>query len=138
MIRKMTIMAWLLAVLIGGAAAKDNMAPPAKQKIAKRNYLLALNSEYACIRNSAIFHVMRYQARFPQDDLHPFVKVLREMSQSDPFPQNRLYAFLACTFLENATLLQAAGVPPKQEDDKDIYFVRLQKILLNQEALVSQ
>ena len=137
MIRKMTVMAWLLAILIGGAAAKDNV-PPTKQKIAKRNYLLALNSEYACIRNSAIFHVMRYQARFPQDDLRSFVKVLREMSQNDSFPQNRLYAFLACTFLENATLLQAAGVPPKQEDDKDVYFVRLQKILLNQEALASK
>lgn len=135
MIRKMTVMAWLLAALIGCAAAKENMAPPTKQKIAKRNYLLALNSEFACIRNSAIFHVMRYQARFPQDDLRPFVKLLREMSRNDPSPQNRLYAFLACTFLENKTLLQAAGVPPKQEDEKDGYFEHLQKILLNHEAL---
>jgi hypothetical protein len=138
MIRKMIVIGWLLATLIGGAAAKDNMTPQAKQKLAKRNYLLALSSEYACIRNSAIFHVMRYQARFPQDDLRPFVKSLREMSQNDPSLQNRLYAFLACTFLENEKLLQAAGTPPKQEDDKDIYFVHLQKILLNQEALASK
>jgi hypothetical protein len=138
MIRKMIVAAWLLAALIGGAAAKDNMAPQTKQKIAKRNYLLALNSEYACIRNSAIFHVMRYQARFPQDDLRPFVKLLREISRNDPSPQNRLYAFLACTFMENEKLMQAAGVPPAQEDEKDLYFVRLQKILLNHEALASK
>lgn len=138
MIRKMTVMAWLLATLMGCAAAKENLTPPAKQKLAKQNYLLALNSEYACIRNSTIFHVMKYQARFPQDDLRPFVKLLREMSRNDPSPQNRLYAFLACTFLENEILLQAAGVPPKQEDEKEIYFAHLQNILLNQETLASK
>ncbi|MGH7600212.1 MAG: hypothetical protein ACREOI_27980 [bacterium] len=138
MTRKMTVMASLLAALIGCAAAKENIAPQTKQKLAKRNYLLALKCEHASIRNSAIFHVMKYQARFPQDDSRPFVKLLRGMSQNDPSPQNRLYSFLACTFLENEKLLQAAGVPPKQEDDKGIYFVRLQEILQNHEALASQ
>jgi hypothetical protein len=137
MIRNMIVTAWLLAIFIGSAAAQENMTPQTKQKFAKRSYLLALKSEYACIRNSAIFHVMRYQERFPQDDLRPFVKLLHGLSQNDPSPQNRLYAFLACTFLENAKLLQAAGVPPKGEDGKSVYFVRLQEILQNNVALAS-
>jgi hypothetical protein len=137
MIRKMIVIAWLLATFVGSAAAQENMAPQTKQRLAKHGYLLALKSKYACIRNSAIFQVMQYQTRYPQDDMRPFVKALRELSQNDPAPQNRLYAFLACTFLENEKLLQMAGVPPKGEDRKIVYFVRLQEILQNNSALAS-
>ena len=137
MIRKMFIAAWLLAAFIGGAAAQEKMTPEALQKLAKHGYLLALKSEFTCIRNSAIFQVMQYQTRYPQDDMRPFVKALRELSQNDPAPQNRLHAFLACTFLENAKLLQAAGAPPQGEDEKSLYFVRLQEILQTNAALAS-
>ena len=81
---------------------------------------------------------MQYQTRFPQEDVRPFVKALRGLSQNDPSPQIRLYAFLACTFLENEKLLQAAGVPPQREDEKENYFMRLQEILHNHEALASR
>lgn len=137
MIRRMLIVAGLLATLIGGAAAQEKMTPQALQKLAKHGYLLALKSDLTCIRNSAIFQVMQYQTRYPQDDLRPFVKALRELSQNDPAPQNRLYAFLAVTFLENARLLQTAGQPPKSEDQKSLYFARLQEILQNNAALAS-
>ncbi len=138
MIRKMIVIASLLATLIGSAAAQENMPPSAKQKLARRSYLLALKSEHACIRNSATFQVMKYQTSFPQDDMTLFVKSLRELSRNDPVPQNRLYAFLAHTFLENQRLLSAAGAPPKGEDEKEIYFVRLQEILHSNETLASK
>lgn len=137
MIRKMLIIASLLAAFIGGAAAQETMTPPTKQKLAKHGYLMALKSEYTCIRNSAIFQVMQYQTRYSQDNMRPFVKALRELSQNDPAPQNRLYAFLAVTFLENERLLQAAGAPPKGEDEKSLYFARLQEILQTNAALAS-
>ncbi len=46
MIRKMFVMAWLLATLIGSAAAQDGLTPQTKQKFAKRNYFLALKKPY--------------------------------------------------------------------------------------------
>lgn len=137
MFRKLIVMNWLLAACIGSAAAQDNMALATKQKLAQRSYLLSLKSEHTCIRNSAIFQVMQYQTRFPQADLRPFAKALRGLSQNDPSPQIRLYAFLAVTFLENEKLLRAAGVPPQREDEKEMYFARLQEILQSNQTLAS-
>jgi hypothetical protein len=137
MMRKTLIMAWLLASLIGCAAAKGQLWSN-KQSVAKQNYLRALNSKHACIRNSAIFQVMQYQARFPQEDLRSFVQRLRELSVKDASPEIRLYAFLAFTFLENEELLAAAGAPPKSEEEKEAYFERLQKILHGHDLLARQ
>lgn len=137
MFRKLIVMSWLFAACLGSAAAQEGMTPATKQKLAQRSYLRSLQSEHACIRNSAVFQVMQYQTRFPQEDLRPFVKVLRGLSQNDPSPQIRLYAFLAVTFLENEPLLRAAGVPPQREDEKEMYFARLQKILQSHQMLAS-
>lgn len=137
MTRKFIIMSWVLAALLGSAAAQESMTLTAKQKLARRGYLQSLKSEHACIRNSAIFQVMQYRARFPQDDMSLFIKSLRDLSRNDSTPKNRLYAFLACTFLENQQLLLTAGVPPKGEDEKEIYFNRLQRILHTNETLAS-
>lgn len=137
MTRKLIIVSWVLAALFGSAAAQENVVPAAKQKLARRGYLVALKSEHACIRNSAIFQVMQYQARFPQEDMSLFIKSLRDLSRNDSTPQNRLYAFLACTFLENQQLRLTAGAPPKGEDEKEIYFNRLQKILHSNDTLAS-
>ena len=138
MIRKILTLALLAAGLIGAAAGEDLPDQIKLQKRAKQNYLLALQSEHACIRNSAIFRVMQYRAHFPQEEVQPFVKVLREMSMKDASPQNRLYAFIACTFLQNEKLQRTAGAPPKLEEDKEAYFARLQGILQSDEALVKE
>ncbi len=136
---KTLIAAWLVASLFAGTAAGQNQPQQDRlQMLAKRSYLSSLNSEHACIRNSTIFRVMQYRAAYPQDDLRPFVKALREMSVKDASPQNRLYAFVACTFLENEKLWQAAGKPPKQEDGKEAYFARLQGILQSNEAVAKE
>lgn len=131
MFSKTLAAAWLVAGLMGATAVRAGNHEPGKlQMRAQRSYLLSLSSEHACIRNSAIFWVMQYRARFPQDDVGPFVKALRGMSMNDAFPQNRFYAFMACTFLEGDKLMQAAGLPPRQEDEKEKYFARLHEILL--------
>jgi hypothetical protein len=136
---KTLLIVWLFAGLLGATAAHAGTPQPDKLHMrAKRGYLLSLASEHACIRNSTIFFVMQYHARYPQDDVRPFVKVLRDMSVKDAVPQNRLYAFIACTFLENERLMRIAGLPPKHEGDKEAYFARLHEILQMSEALAKE
>ena len=138
MMRNLLTIALLATGLIGAATGQESLEQAKLQIHAQRNYLASLESEHECIRNSAVFRVMQYRARFPQVDLQPFVKALREMSEKDSSPQNRLYAFLACTFLENGQLLQAAGAPPKQEDEKHTYFLRLQGLMQGNHALARE
>jgi len=139
MSRKILITIGLVAIcLAGSATAQDNSGQNHLQTLARRSYLFALNSEHACIRNSAVFRVLQFHAVFPQEEMKTFVKTLREMSVKDASPQNRLYAFIACTFLENENLMKAAGAPPEKEDEKEAYFTRMQGILQSNAALARE
>lgn len=139
MIRKLLKSSLLVAGLLGCAAATDgNLQHAQLQLRARRNYLWSLSSAHASIRNSTVFRVMQYRASFPQDDMQPLVQALREMSMKDASSQNRLYAFIAVTFLENENLLRVAGAPPKEEDEKEAYFARLQNILQSNAVMAKE
>src|SRR5262245_46911051 len=132
MTRKLLLSFLLIASVLGCAAVADgNLRQTKQQLLARRSYLWSLNSEHAGVRNSAVFRVMQYRLNFPQDDMQPFMKALREMSTKDTSSQNRLYAFIAVTFLENEELLKAANAPPNEEQEKEAYFTHLQNILQN-------
>jgi hypothetical protein len=139
MIRKIFITSLLMAGLFGGTAEAQGDFQQAKfRALAKSSYLWCLSSEHPAIRNSAVFRVMQYRMSYPQEDMQPFVKALREMSLKDASSQNRLYAFLACTYLENENLLKAAGAPPEFEDEKQAYFTHLQRILQDDVAVAKE
>lgn len=139
MTRKLLTSTLLMAGLLGCAAATDGtLQRDQLQARARRSYLWSLNSAHAGIRNSAVFRVMQYRASFPQDDMQLMVQALREMSMKDASSQNRLYAFIAVTFLENENMLKAAGVPPEREDEKEAYFARLQNILQSNAVMAKE
>jgi len=126
----------LSAGIIGCAAPRMRNTPLSQQELACTAYLDGLSSENDGVRNSMIFMVMQYCSRYPQEDVAPFLKCLRNISQKDTSPRNRLYAFIVHTYLQNPGLMKLAGEVPKGEDKKDEYFTQLYRIIEKRDFLV--
>ena len=108
--------------------AQSSNAATAKQQLAVKAYAATLQSEHQSVRNSAIFRTMQLHARFPELDISPLLVELQKLSSTDESLTNRLYAFLAMSFLTDSTLKARLVAPPQSEEDKDEYFAQLQQI----------
>lgn len=127
----------LAAALCFGSATPSHGWPAEKQQVARQNYLSALNAKHEGVRNSAIFRVLQYKAAYPQDDCRVFIKRLQRISLNDSSVKNRMYAFLACAFLQDGKL-PAEAQPPQTEDEKDGYFAELQELLQRRVSVAVQ
>jgi len=128
----------LLVSVCLNAAAFAGDSNKCRQELARSNYFASLSSPHDGIRNSAIFMLMQYRLRYPDDDYAPFAKRLREMSLNDPYPKNRLYAFIVWTLLENTDMMKTAAAPPRSEDAKDAYFAQLHELIQNHQVLAQK
>ena len=72
---------------------------------------------------------MQLHARFPEYDISPLLAEMQKLSSSDVSLTNRLYAFLAMSFLTDSTLRARFVEPPRSEEGKDEYFAQLQQII---------
>jgi len=92
-----------------GVFAQSNNSPACLQKyleLARNCYLKSLDSDVHGVRNSAIFLVVQFKNRYPDESFKSFVKKLKKMSQHDSEIQNRLHAYLAVMCLESPQFIE--------------------------------
>ena len=118
-------------------AAQTSIDVEKKKKMAEKGYLASLKFDNANVRNSAIFRVMQFHHRFPDYDMQNLIAQLQTMSLNDQSARNRLYAFIAMTYLSDFRFCRVAETPPKLEAQKDEYFLKLQN-MLNDQTLTAQ
>lgn len=120
-----------LIVLIGliwvsGSFTAEKYSPEYLKK-ARENFLRALDAENAGVRNDAIFQIMKFKARYPNEDFKPFIEKFKKMCQQDDCLQTRLHAYLARTFLEQPGLERK--INPQKFEDAKIFFSDLYQAL---------
>lgn len=112
----------LMLALIGANASVAEYTPE-YLKMARQNYLAALDSENPGVRADAIFQILKFKVRYPQENFRPFIKKFEKMSQQDACLQNRLYAYLAETFLENQAM--ASQIDPQKYANAPAFFTEM-------------
>lgn len=125
---RLTIATVAMLVSFQCLMAQSPHAATTKQELAVKAYAASLQSEHQSVRNSAIFRAMQLHARFPDLDISPLLVEMQKLSSSDESLTNRLYAFLAMSFLTDSTLKARLVEPPQSEEDKDDYFAQLQQV----------
>jgi hypothetical protein len=123
----------LMFALIGvSAGVSADKYSPEYLKRARQNYLVALNAENPGLRADAIFQVLKFKVRYPDENFRPFIKKFEKMCQHEDCLQNRLHAYLARTFLETKNMAQQ--IDPHQFDDAKSFFAQFYE-KLNSERL---
>jgi len=118
------LFAILMFALIGvGAGFGAEMYSPEYLKMARQNYLVALDAENPGLRADAIFQVLKFKVRYPDENFRPFIKKFEKMSQQDDCLQNRLYAYLGQTFLENQAM--ALQIDPQKYVNAPAFFTKM-------------
>ncbi|MCK5737817.1 hypothetical protein KAH55_01495, partial [bacterium] len=105
----------LLATNIQAASYPENYLDQAE-----KNYERLLHTENTNVRNSAIFQILRFKARYPDRDFSRFIKEFRKMSQEDGDFINQIHAQLAVCCLCDCQILKS--VNPWQYKDSVIFF----------------
>ena len=105
----------LLATNIQAARYSENYLVQAE-----KNYLRQLHTENTTVRNSAIFMILRFKARYPDRDFSKFIKEFKEMSQEDGDFITQIHAQLAACCLCDCQMLKS--VNPWQYKDSVSFF----------------
>jgi hypothetical protein len=98
---------------------------------AHANYLQALTSTNDGLRNNAIFMVLKFKTRYPEQNISDIMTRLDQISQKDPVTLNRIHAYMAKIYLENPVL--AASVNPYNFAEPRLFYDRLHEIMVAQD-----
>ncbi len=88
-----------------------------------KNYLTALKSDNAGLRNSALYQLVQLKAKFPKADLGACQRHIAQMSSKDKNPRVRINAGLALLFLNDTQLPTKVKINSEEEPTK--FFARL-------------
>ena len=88
-----------------------------------KNYLNALKSDNAGLRNSALYQIVKIKAQYPEADLGVCEKCIAQMSSKDKNTHVRINAGLALLCLKDRQLPTKVQATTEEEPTK--FFARL-------------
>ncbi|HPG40134.1 MAG TPA: hypothetical protein PLP19_10220 [bacterium] len=107
--KALTIIA-VLALLTGAGFAKTNTLSKDKLALAVKSYKIALNSENAGVRNSALYQIAVLKASYPELNLNELDRVLLNVTNKDSVGFIRVNANLTRLLLNDKNLTNAVTV----------------------------
>lgn len=99
--KKLINMTLMVVLLAAAANAKPNLD---KVETAVKGYVVALNSDNAGLRHSALYNLAVIKAEYPEIDFSNLDRQLQKMSTKDEYPLIRLHADLTRTYLKDNSL----------------------------------
>ncbi len=114
-----SMMGLLMITTLAFGQAKDSKS----LDVILKNYLTALKSDNAGLRNSALYQLVQLKAKYPDADLSACEKCIAQMSSKDKNTRVRINAGLALLGLQDAQLPTKVKANDEQEPTK--FFARL-------------
>ncbi len=97
-------------------------------------YLQNLKSDNPGVRNSAIFQIMKIKSRYPEQEIRPFISILKRITEKDYVILNRTHAYFAIICLKNPSILEY--INPFEFEDPQLFFRNIHEYIIQYELVV--
>ncbi|MBN2090824.1 hypothetical protein JW964_14520 [candidate division KSB1 bacterium] len=98
-------------------------------------YIQNLKSENPGVRNSAIFQIMKIKSRYPEQEIRPFISILKRITEKDYVILNRTHAYFAIICLNNPSILEY--INPFEFEDPQLFFRNVHDYIIQYELIIS-
>lgn len=91
-------------------------------------YIQNLKSDNPEVRNSAIFQIMKIKYRYPEQEIRPFIAILKRIAEKDYVILNQTHAYFAIICLKNPAILKQ--VNPFEFEDSQLFFQSVHECII--------
>ena len=117
------IMLIVIIILSGTFTLQAQKMPEKRFKKAEQNYLTALTSENTGLIEDAVFCVLIFYARFPDNDFSKMEAQLRELAFNGATTMIQIKAYMACQSLNSRSWFKEAKTAMAEHNPDEMFLI---------------